>query len=105
MIEIKNLDKENMARYMNDLIHIDRDALHEYGVVFSSEQWKEKHFKLELPGKWDLSVCAVERQQIGAFCVCTYFDASGLRNCFINRIIVSHGFKKKERVGAYWMKC
>jgi len=95
MVEIRTLNKLLLKKYLNFLTNIDQFTILKYGDLFSSERWNKKNFMIDLPGKWELSCLALEKNQPIGFCICSFFNTN---KCYVYRFVVS-GESREKNVG------
>lgn len=68
-LSVIKLDKENMERYLSDLLELEHLVYLKRGHLYSTEEWEERHFLAELPGKFDLSYGVVKENKLIAFLI------------------------------------
>ena len=106
MLEITVLNKELTVKNLDALKDIDRESIQKYGDLFSSEEWCEKEFLLDLHGKWELSCIGFINNNPVAFCISPFFNSN---KCFDCRVVVSERCKGvhigNERFKFLFKKC
>lgn len=88
---IERLDKEKAIKNIKELIKIDN--------VIQDDPWKEDNFLLSLNYKWELSLIALEKNEIIGFLICSLKENS----IHIHRIAVIPEYQNKK-VGSLLME-
>lgn len=72
-LSVIKLDKNNIQRYLSDLLELEHLVYLKRGHLYSTEEWGESHFLSELPGKYDLSYGVVKEDmdKLIAFMICS----------------------------------
>ena len=60
MAIVETLTKELAERLVGDLVRLDQLTLIQSGRDYCDESWAEQHFLMDVPGKWEHSVVALE---------------------------------------------
>jgi ribosomal protein S18 acetylase RimI-like enzyme len=68
-LNVIKLDKANMERYLPDLLEIEHLVYLKRGHRYSTEEWGENQFLIELPGKFDLSFGVIWNSKLVAFMI------------------------------------
>lgn len=70
---IVKLDRNNMQHYLSDLIELEHLVYLKRGHLYSTEEWGERQFLAELPGKYDLSygIVKCDGDKLTAFLICS----------------------------------
>jgi GNAT superfamily N-acetyltransferase len=59
MIHVLSLSPEHLQGVLPELMALDRVVRGEMGLSYSHEDWRERQFGIDLPGKWQLSQLAL----------------------------------------------
>lgn len=70
-LPIVKLNKDNMQRYLSDLLEVEQLVYQKRGHRYSTEEWGESQFLVDLPGKFDLSFGVVKGEKLIAFLICS----------------------------------
>ncbi|MFC7678006.1 GNAT family N-acetyltransferase [Paenibacillus sp. GCM10028914] len=72
-LSIIKLDKNNMQRYLSDLLELEHLVYLKRGHLYSTEEWGESQFLLDVPGKFDISFGVVKEDlgKLVAFMICS----------------------------------
>jgi GNAT superfamily N-acetyltransferase len=65
------LDRDNMQRYISDLLEVEQLVHQERGSLYSTELWDGNQFLSELPGKFEISYGVVKKDKLIAFLICS----------------------------------
>src|SRR3989338_9459221 len=85
-IKLGDIKKDNLEDIMPRLLQLEGNW---EGI--GEAPWTKDNFRLELPGKWKLSIYASYKNEIVGYMVCSISDKVGK----INKIVVENGFRKK----------
>ena len=86
-IKLGDIKKDNLEDIMPRLLQLEGNW---EGI--GEAPWTKDNFRLELPGKWKLSIYASYKNEIVGYMVCSISDKVGK----INKIVVENGFRKKD---------
>ncbi|MGM1048186.1 MAG: GNAT family N-acetyltransferase [Bacillota bacterium] len=72
-LSVIQLDKDNIQHYLSDLLELEHLVFLKRGHLYSTEEWGERHFLSELPGKFDTSFGVVKEDmdKLVAFTICS----------------------------------
>lgn len=72
-LSVIKLDKNNMQRYLADLLELEHLVYLKRGHLYSTEEWGAREFLLDLPGKYELSYGVVkdDLDKLIAFMICS----------------------------------
>ena len=74
---IRPLTRETLEERLDELIEIDRGTI--------GEPWQDRHFRLDLPDKWDHSALLVEEGKVQGFVIVSRKP----RSLHVHRIVVA----------------
>lgn len=77
----------NAAKYINELIRLDRACLSTYSTV-----WTEDNFMLDLPQKGQLSKLAILEDNLIGYLICSSYQDQ--RICHIHRLAVRSDYRR-----------
>lgn len=96
MVDINVLNKNLANEYIDALVQTDKEAVDEFGDLFSSETWEGKNFLADYEGKWDLSLLATINEQLAGYCICSVIN---MNECYVYRFVVGKQFRN-QRIGS-----
>jgi len=83
-MKILHLDKEMVMENMDRLMEIDRAIV--------DDPWTADNFLMDLEGKWEFSLVALENDLIIGFLICSVRG----NNIHIHRIALSHEYQRRK---------
>ena len=76
-IAVARLTGEVLKRHVAGLMALDEAIVRELGPRYDAHAWERPQFELALPGKWDLSVTALDRGSPVGFLIASRWDGNG----------------------------
>jgi perosamine synthetase len=92
-LKILNIKKENLRKLMPKL-----DSLEKNWVELGEKPWTNENYIMELPMKWGLSFCIVNKKNILGYIIGSIKNSSGR----LNKILVKKEFRRKGIATLLW---